>query len=365
MGFVALFLGFLVGYRLSSRIVAKDWRQKLYYALAIPLLIVVVAIVMCGYETGSGYLAGRICFPLIIACVPYAAVMLYRMKRTKAVLNDSKTVDGLAEEPAEVRDLPTRSCKSRRQVRRVLFIVLAAIVAIATYFLIYFPDMRFGYARGLLKDGDTISAVPILRELAYDGKVKAQCLLCDVYVESQKWEDEDLVMLDRAAHRDSLVLEKMLYLYKQFASYIDLEKFHGKCRTLANYALSKGTCLISAHRDLSFCAYYDNPQDIELALYHADKASSLGSLWDLKVKGWLLCTHYPARAVEAFECYSELLKYTPNDEDLLCRIGEMYLDGKGVEQDSLKAREYIQKSADMGDYYAQKKLAALLKGDGK
>ena len=326
MGLVALFLGFLIGYRLSSRIVAKDWKQKLYYALGIPLLIVVVAILMCGYETKNGYLVGRICFPLIIACLPYAAVMLRP---------------------------------------RILFIVMAAIVAIATYFLLYFPDMRFGYARGLLKDGDTISAVPILRDLAYDGKLKAQLLLSDVYMESLKCEDEELVMLDRAAHRDSLMLENMIELYRKLAYEVDLEKFHVKCRTLANYALSKGRCLKAAHHALSFCAYYDSPRNIELSLYHANKAVSLGLYSALRVKGWLLDHYYPSRSAEAFECYNKLLRYYPNDKELICQIGEMFLHGKGVEQDSLKACEYIQKSADMGYFYAQKQLAALMKSDGK
>ena len=366
MGLVALFLGFLIGYRLSSRIVAKDWKQKLYYALGIPLLIVVVAILMCGYETKNGYLVGRICFPLIIACLPYAAVMLFRMKRTETEKQTNNKIDNdFAEVTAKHENLPTLYFKNQHLRPRILFIVMAAIVAIATYFLLYFPDMRFGYARGLLKDGDTISAVPILRDLAYDGKLKAQLLLSDVYMESLKCEDDELVMLDRAAHRDSLMLENMIELYRKLAYEVDLEKFHVKCRTLANYALSKGRCLKAAHHALSFCAYYDSPRNIELSLYHANKAVSLGLYSALRVKGWLLDHYYPSRSAEAFECYNKLLRYYPNDKELICQIGEMFLHGKGVEQDSLKACEYIQKSADMGYFYAQKQLAALMKSDGK
>lgn len=79
MGFVALFIGGVIGYLLSEIITAKNWTIKLLYAIGIPIVLFIIIAAILMEIFGSSY-AGSFSAYLVIANIAYTIAVLLKMK---------------------------------------------------------------------------------------------------------------------------------------------------------------------------------------------------------------------------------------------------------------------------------------------
>lgn len=96
-------------------------------------------------------------------------------------------------------------------------------------------------------------------------------------------------------------------------------------------------------------------KDCEKALLYFEKAASEGNMRAILNKGKCLLEGKTRNEKKAFECFVEASSLGHKDADYF--IGVCYYEGRGVEKDLEKSREFFKKAAEKGSIEAKENVA--------
>ena len=103
--------------------------------------------------------------------------------------------------------------------------------------------------------------------------------------------------------------------------------------------------------------HYESEQALAQSLHWRERAVLLGHYRDQYELADFLLEHYPDQTERALELLQQLLEHRAYSALAAWRLAQYYLQPEEVARDATKGIEYLQQSADQGNYYALADLA--------
>lgn len=224
------------------------------------------------------------------------------------------------------------------------------------------PEDQFDEAKRMFEEHKTDEAIQLFTDLANNGFVKAKTALGVIYLMKKEVKldaSKGFHYLEDAAKNDTSAIRLLIKIYsgkeckgEKFANDIKLKEY-------AELAIKKGCEIGEAYFALgNICARQEKYSN---AFYYWQKATEYNvlsahrNIGILFYHGWGCPVNY-----EKARNHLLLAKNKKNDDSLvLLYLGMMCKYGLGIPHDWSVAKDYLKKSADLGNESAQKEYAEM------